>query len=1205
MNILEKEFIQPNLWKVLSFKFNITLFFLFLPSLMYGQGQSPSSGQGVFDTNYISTLVGPGGFMWDLNNAQYEVPKDSGKHSIFAHDHWLGGVDDGGALRLAAMTYRQGGNDLWAGPCSNQPVHGTGAYSQKWDRVWKINIDEIQNHIFNHSMPNYQMPEAIENWPAHGDTLLGQEFHLAPFIDINNNGIYEPQIGDYPKVKGHQSLYMIRNDIGNIHTESQCDPIGIEQHLMFYGYRCDNVPALNYTLFAEMKLYNRGTNNMNDFYVGTWTDTDLGYYLDDYVGCNVNKNLGFCYNGDAIDEGAQGYGFNPPAQGLVYLNDDMEHFMYYYNNSTVIGNPSQGIHFYNYLRGIWKDNVPLTFGGDGHGGGNGATTDQCNYMFPNLTDPQFPNTPWTEVTSGNIPSDRRFLMSAGPIYLGSGDMYHLDYAFVWARDSGGGNLASVNLLFNYVDDIKSFYQNPTPNICVILGCTDSTASNYNPLATQDDGSCCISGINGGCTDITAINYNSSASCDDGSCNYIGVEITRIEGSGNGSISLDLSQQSIDEIFSGGNDRVLHPTYKINGGPLNISVVDSVNIITGTYSLRLQDPVLNNANSIISYNKWIILDSLGNLVDSSNSSIDFSNQKFISQIGAYVNIIQAKNPSSDPLTYLDNGLISGQIEFDNPHDKWLTGVPDRDDETADSVMWGLNWIRSGSYDGSSSTLGAPLGDYNIADDPNGVYESVVLQNISDSLLFNNTDFTGGTWAPYRLSSYFWDGPGISSTVTNQNRFTKLNSVDIVFTSDTSKWTRSCVVEAQDDPNLSILGQVKMGLRQSPSVDKNGNPDNSGTMGMGWFPGYAIDLETGERLNIIFSEDSWLTSENGSDMMWNPTSNIITPLFPYLDQNVPPLGDISGGSYLLGGKHYIYVVSGSNWVKGTDDYISGNFDDVDNSPNYDSGQWIYNQLSNDQTGVGKWSVFQNVTWVGLPLLAKGSTLLSNQATVKLRVTKPYRQYETVAADKILDKNTSLNIGSTYVVAYGNETPPLISTWGGQSITHDGNTYQPGDIFSATSSSFSGSSKARVIEHNSINSFNPIYSFNTNEIYAEKQKLIASENRIKDINVVPNPYYGYSNYETNQIDNRVKITNLPRNATISIYTVSGTLVKTIKKDDDMASIDWDLKNNYGIPVASGLYVFHVRTSLWDSQKNEMVEKDKVIKWFGALRPVDLDTF
>ena len=30
-------------------------------------------------------------------------------------------------------------------------------------------------------------------------------------------------------------------------------------------------------------------------------------------------------------------------------------------------------------------------------------------------------------------------------------------------------------------------------------------------------------------------------------------------------------------------------------------------------------------------------------------------------------------------------------------------------------------------------------------------------------------------------------------------------------------------------------------------------------MGWFPGYAVDIETGERLNVIFSEDSWSTSE----------------------------------------------------------------------------------------------------------------------------------------------------------------------------------------------------------------------------------------------------------------------------------------------------------------------------------------------------------
>ena len=51
----------------------------------------------------------------------------------------------------------------------------------------------------------------------------------------------------------------------------------------------------------------------------------------------------------------------------------------------------------------------MTYGGDGHGSGTGATTNLCNFMFPDTTDPNFPGQSWTEVTAGNSPSDRRFL----------------------------------------------------------------------------------------------------------------------------------------------------------------------------------------------------------------------------------------------------------------------------------------------------------------------------------------------------------------------------------------------------------------------------------------------------------------------------------------------------------------------------------------------------------------------------------------------------------------------------------------------------------------------------------------------------------------------------------------------------------------------------------------------------------------------------
>ena len=49
----------------------------------------------------------------------------------------------------------------------------------------------------------------------------------------------------------------------------------------------------------------------------------------------------------------------------------MSKFVYYNNDFTVRGNPENGTHIYNYLRGIWKDNVPMTYGGDGKGSGPG------------------------------------------------------------------------------------------------------------------------------------------------------------------------------------------------------------------------------------------------------------------------------------------------------------------------------------------------------------------------------------------------------------------------------------------------------------------------------------------------------------------------------------------------------------------------------------------------------------------------------------------------------------------------------------------------------------------------------------------------------------------------------------------------------------------------------------------------------------------
>src|SRR3954464_5992646 len=74
--------------------------------------------------NNVRTIIFSGGDMWwDRNgsgNAFYYIPavqnKATGVSSSFAGSIWLGGLDVGGQLKVAAMTYRQTGFDFWPGP---------------------------------------------------------------------------------------------------------------------------------------------------------------------------------------------------------------------------------------------------------------------------------------------------------------------------------------------------------------------------------------------------------------------------------------------------------------------------------------------------------------------------------------------------------------------------------------------------------------------------------------------------------------------------------------------------------------------------------------------------------------------------------------------------------------------------------------------------------------------------------------------------------------------------------------------------------------------------------------------------------------------------------------------------------------------------------------------------------------------------------
>ena len=133
--------------------------------------------------------------------------------------------------------------------------------------------------------------------------------------------------------------------------------------------------------------------------------------------------------------------------------------------------------------------------------------------------------------------------------------------------------------------------------------------------------------------------------------------------------------------------------------------------------------------------------------------------------------------------------------------------------------------------------------------------------------------------------------------------------------------------------------------------------------------------------------------------------------------------------------------------------------------------------------------------------------------------------------------------------------------------------------------------------INNLNPKYLFSIEGWDPTLNDPEKTESDLNLVTVTPNPYYAYDSYEGNALTNKVKIANLPEKCVVSIYTISGTKVRQFRKDNDSPNIDWDLTNFANTPVASGFYLIHIKDLTSGSER--------VIKFFGAMRQVDLNTF
>lgn len=99
------------------------------------------------------------------------------------------------------------------------------------------------------------------------------------------------------------------------------------------------------------------------------------------------------------------------------------------------------------------------------------------------------------------------------------------------------------------------------------------------------------------------------------------------------------------------------------------------------------------------------------------------------------------------------------------------------------------------------------------------------------------------------------------------------------------------------------------------------------------------------------------------------------------------------------------------------------------------------------------------------------------------------------------------------------------------------------------------------------------------------------LEEVAVVPNPYKIRAEWEPGDGTRQLRFIRVPRDATIRIFTSSGDLVSVLKASDytspggETGDVPWNLRNDEGRGVVSGIYIYQIETSAGRTRKGHFV--------------------
>ncbi len=92
------------------------------------------------------------------------------------------------------------------------------------------------------------------------------------------------------------------------------------------------------------------------------------------------------------------------------------------------------------------------------------------------------------------------------------------------------------------------------------------------------------------------------------------------------------------------------------------------------------------------------------------------------------------------------------------------------------------------------------------------------------------------------------------------------------------------------------------------------------------------------------------------------------------------------------------------------------------------------------------------------------------------------------------------------------------------------------------------------------------------ATRNNFENAKQNIDKITIFPNPYFGSSSLEAGGTERIVRLTNLPQNVILRIYSLAGVFIKRIDKETPSPWLDWDLRKEDGSLVGSGIYLLYL---------------------------------